>query len=270
MHPVLRNAIEGAKARGRVAAALIGMFAAELHASVLRVIIYGAALAAMALGVAEIASHGTRGPRATTAPEWLEVNKPFPAFAVTIPEFDTPPRYAIWRHVSGSGRKDVLTFAEPGGANAVVEVHRPGFDAAEPADITASIAELRLSDRSAGRTIQTKFGAVLVEAFTDDAPGGKRGCLRFARNFDEPRLEISGWFCNPGAELVDRGVIACALDRLSLLAAGSEPKLAALFARAELRRSFCGQRSVFLAATPKRVDWIEAVRDPKLRRSADF
>jgi hypothetical protein len=40
-----------------------------------------------------------------------------------------------------------------------------------------------------------------------------------------------------------------------------------LFARAESRRTFCGQRSVFLAATPKLVtDWIDASRDPKLRR----
>ena len=50
-----------------------------------------------------------------------------------------------------------------------------------------------------------------------------------------------------------------------LLAAGGDPKLAALFARAELKRSFCGQNSVFLAATPKRNDWIEAAHDPKLR-----
>ena len=46
-------------------------------------------------------------------------------------------------------------------------------------------------------------------------------------------------------------MIACALDRLTLIAAGSEPKLGALFARAELKRTFCGQNSVFLAATPE-------------------
>jgi len=33
-----------------------------------------------------------------------------------------------------------------------------------------------------------------------------------------------------------------------------------------LKRSFCGERRVFLAATPKRTDWIDAARDPKLRR----
>jgi hypothetical protein len=271
VHRVLRKALEAVKARGRVAFALLGMFAFELHASLLRVFIYGAALAAMGLGLAEVASRGTLVAQAAAPQDWVEVNKPFPAFAMTIPEFETAPRYAIWRNASGNGRKDILTFGEPGGASAVLEIYRPTSDAAEPTDITASIPELRLSGGPAApKTIETKFGAVLVEPFIDEAPGGARSCLRFARNLDEPRLELSGWFCNAGAELVDHGMIACALDRLSLLAAGSEPKLATLFARAELRRSFCGQRSVFLAATPKRVDWIEAARDPKLRRSAEF
>ena len=94
-----------------------------------------------------------------------------------------------------------------------------------------------------------------------------RSCLHGSRKFEELRFEISGTFCSAGLELVDRRMIACALDRLSLVSAGSDPRLATLFARAELRRNFCGQRSVFLAATPKlTVDWIDARRDPKLRR----
>jgi hypothetical protein len=271
----LRSAIEEAKARlaagARVAFAMLGMFAFEVRATVVRLCLYGAALGAMGLGVAEFAARGPGVTEVATPPDWIEVNKPFPAFAMTIPEIEAAPRYAIWRHTGGSGRKDILTFGAPGGATAVVEIHRPGFDASELEETTASIPELRLSGGpAAGRTIDTKFGAVLAEPFIDEAPGGARRCLRFARNFDEPRLEISGWFCNAGAELVDRGMIACALDRLSLVAAGSEPRLATLFARAELKRSFCGQKSVILAATPKRTDWIDGTRDPKLRRAAEF
>jgi len=101
--------------------------------------------------------------------------------------------------------------------------------------------------------------------FTDRAPGGERRCLKFLRSFEEPRFELSGWFCNAGQEIVDRGMIACAIDHLTLMSAGSEPKLAALFARAELKRTFCGQAGVLFAATPKRGDWIEAARDPRLR-----
>ena len=258
-----------AAARGsagvRVGLALLGMFARELQATLTRVFVYCAVLGAFGFGIAEFIARGASAAPAEP-PEWIAVNKPFPAFAMSIPDFEAP-RYSIWRHASGSGRKDILTFGEAGGATAVVEIHRPGAntDARDSEDITANISELRLSAPVGARTIDTKFGAVLVEPFTDHAPGHTRSCLRFSRDLMEPRLTLSGWFCNAGPELVDRGMLGCALDRLSLVAAGTEPKLAALFAHAELKRSFCGQNSVFVAATPKRMDWIEAARDPKLR-----
>lgn len=262
VHPVLRSALE-AKARLAtglaVAFALVRMFANELHATLARVVAYGAALAAFALIVAEIVgSHGGNVKAANA--EWIEVIRPLPAFALTIPEFEAQPRYSIWRHASGVGRKDVLSFGEPGGPTATLEVFRGDV---EEDEITASISELRLSaPRASPNSIDTKFGAVRVEnAITEG-----RSCLRFTRKYEELRFEISGTFCNAGMELVDHGMVACALDRLSLLSAGSEPRLATLFARAELRRNFCNQRSVFIAATPKRTDWIEAVREPKLRR----
>jgi hypothetical protein len=197
--------------------------------------------------------------------EWIEVNKPFPAFALALPHFDAP-RYASWRHIDGGGRKDVMTFGDFGsaGATAVIELYRPGDESESEPEMTASIPELRLSSGLAG-TIETKFGWVAVEPFTDRAPGGERRCLRLSHSFEEPRFEFSGWFCNAGEELIDRRMIACALDRLTLVAAGSEPKLGALFARAELKRTFCGQQGVLVAATPKRNDWIDAARDPRLR-----
>jgi hypothetical protein len=233
----------------------------------LRLTAYGCALAAMGLMVAEVMTRGSLVTE-TADTEWIEVNKPFPAFALAMPEFDES-RYTIWRHADGGGRKDVLTFGDLGssGATAVIELYRAG---SEPevgdSDITASIGQLRLSTRPAlPSTIDTKFGEVAVAPFTDNAPSGARQCLRFSRSFEEPRFELSGWFCSAGEEMVDRGMVACAIDRLSLVAAGSEPKLGTLFARAELKRTFCGQQSVFVAATPKRNDWIEAARDPRLR-----
>ncbi|MEJ0074328.1 MAG: hypothetical protein WDO17_02580 [Alphaproteobacteria bacterium] len=263
MHPVLRSALE-AKARLitglRVAFALVCMFANELHATLARTIAYGAGLAAFALAGLEIL--GPRGGGIKTAnPDWIEVIRPLPAFALTIPDFEAP-RYSIWRHVSGAGRKDVLSFGAEGGPTATIEIFRGDV---EEEDITASIAELRLSAAPAApNSIDTKFGPVRVEKEIEDG----RNCLHVSRKFEELRFEISGTFCNAGQELVDHGMAACALDRLSLVSAGSEPRLATLFARAELRRTFCGQRSVFLAATPKRTDWIDAQRDPKLRRAS--
>ncbi len=249
---------------------LLRLFVGEVHAVTLRVFAYGCMLAAMGLMAAELGTR-SRDPVVAPAPasEWAEVGKPFPAFAITMPEFDEAPRYAIWRHPNGGGRKDIFTFGDPasGGATAMVEIYRPGAEPDPEADVvTASIPELRLSGRPVAQTtLETKFGQVAIDPFTDGAPGGERGCLRFWRSFDAPRLEISGWFCNAGQELVDRGMIACALDRLTLVAAGSEPKVGVLFAQAELKRNFCGANNVFLAATHKRNDWIEAARDPRLR-----
>lgn len=268
---VLRRLAHRAALSWAVTIAMLRMFEVEFRASMLRVAAYGCALAAIGLIASEFATlpRGAVVAEAAANPDWIEVGRPFPAFAMTMPEFDEAPRYAIWRHANGGGRKDIFTFGDPatGGASAVVELYRPGAEPdTDPDVVTASIPELRLSGRPVVRTtIDTKFGEVAVDPFMDRAPGGERRCLRFWRAFDAPRLEISGWFCNGGQELVDRGMIACSLDRLTLLAAGSEPRIGALFAQAERKRNFCGANNVFFAATGKRRDWIEATRDPRLR-----
>lgn len=244
----------------RIAFALGCMFANELRATLARVVLYSAALAAFALILVEIASH-SGGIAKTANADWIEIIRPLPAFALTIPEFEGAPRYSIWRHISGVGRKDLMSFGEEGGPTATVEIFRGDV---EEEDITASISELRLSaPQASANSIDTKFGPVRVENAVEDG----RNCLHVSRKYEELRLEITGTFCSAGMELVDRSMVACALDRLSLVSAGSEPRLTTLFARAELRRTFCGQRSVYLAATPKlTADWIDARRDPKLRR----
>ena len=252
------------RASGRVAAALLVLFAAELHATLARTFVYLGALAALGFMAAQFIPWPDGAVVARPMQQdWITVARPIPAFALSIPEFSDQPQYAIQRHASGTGRKDILSF-EDAGATAVVEIHRPGAEA-DP-DETASIPELRLSAKPVlPNAIETKFGAVTLNEYTDETTDGPRSCLRFARSFDDPRLIVSGRFCNAGIEMVDRGVVACALDHLTLLSAASDPKIGALFARAELKRSFCGQKSVFVAATPKRTGWIEASRDPKMR-----
>jgi hypothetical protein len=254
-----------------VASALVEMFARELRAVTLTLAVYACAFVTLGLIALEFATlpHGTILAAGGPESEWIEVVKPFPAFAMTVPDFEDAARYTSFRHANGGGRRDVLTFGELSspGATAVIELYRVGAESsADPDDITASIGELRLSTRPTLPTmIDTKFGPVTVESFTDGAPGGERRCLKFLRSFEEPHFELSGWFCNAGQEIVDPARVACALDHLTLVSSGSEPKLAALFARAELRRTFCGHAGVLFAATPKRGDWIEAARDPRLR-----
>jgi hypothetical protein len=86
-------------------------------------------------------------------------------------------------------------------------------------------------------------------------------------DYDDPRLQLSGWFCQGGADFIERSTLACALERLTLLSAGSEPKVGALFAQAELNRSFCGQHDPILASTPKyKLLWKALANRPEPRR----
>lgn len=243
---------------------LLRTFAGELQATLIRVVGYACALGVFVLIGLEVLTrtHATDVVQ-PTAPEWIDVIKPIPAFALSIPELSSEPQYAIRRHASGGGRKDILSFGDAAAqeATAVVEIYRPGAESDQRTETTASISDLRLSGPVVQRLVDTKFGLAAVEPFRDR----ERACLRVTRGFEEPRFAINAQFCNPGLELVDRHMVACALDRLTLVSAASDPKLIALFARAELKRTFCRTNSVFLAATPKRTDWIEAARDPKLR-----
>jgi hypothetical protein len=91
----------------------------------------------------------------------------------------------------------------------------------------------------------------------DDA----RSCLGFIKRLDEPNLQIlqiSGWSCQGETLPARRAAIGCILSRLILLTAGNEPKLAELFARAELKRGSC-------AASAVSADWVTSAENPRLR-----
>ena len=151
MHPVLRSAIAAAKAglrprpaaRVRDAAPVCAMNCMRRSRAPSSIARRSARSGLASPNFAARAARSWRRPRSRRTGS--RSNKPFPAFAMTIPEFDGA-RYSIWRHASGTGRKDILTFGEPGGATAMVEIHRPGQRrATTDEDITASISELRLS-----------------------------------------------------------------------------------------------------------------------------
>lgn len=189
--------------------------------------------------------------------DWINVDRPFAAFALSIPEAaGAPATYAIRRHSDGNGRKDILTLGEPSGSAPYleVEVYRPGreierFD--DPAnEIAARAIALLPRDMRDEAPLETKFGPLSVLSFITGTETPRR-CLAFVRAYNDPRLQISGWFCQGRENFIERSTLACALDRFTLLAAGSEPKVGALFAQAELHRTFCGQRSPILASTPK-------------------
>jgi hypothetical protein len=232
----------------------------ELPSSLVRFLAYLGAVALLSIA----ASHVSQSPKVMGAitpvhqPEWIDVERPFPAFALSIPEAaDVPANYALRRHAEGGGRKDILALGEPDGASPYlqVEIYRAGSEIRGFGDPEV---EIIANARALGPTevtrldgsLASKFGPVTIVPFAT-SKGTQRYCLGFVRAHSDPRLQLSGWFCQGGTELIEQSTLACALDRLTLLAAGSEPKLGALFAQAELNRSYCGQRDPILAATPK-------------------
>jgi hypothetical protein len=248
----------------------------DIRARFVRLMAYVGALALLSILAAQIVQAPSPIPQAATPPAprsaWNEIDKPFPAFAISIPEAaDVPFAYAIKRHETGNGRKDILSLGDPNGEAPWlrVELYRPGTEIARFAaalnTIETDAAALAPASLQRQEMLDSKFGPLEILTF-ETGRGTPRKCLAFVRAYDDPMLQLSGWFCQGGA-LVERSTLACALDRLTLLSAGSEPKIGALFARIELNRAFCGQRDPLLASTPKyRVLWKAWEKRPASQR----
>ncbi len=191
--------------------------------------------------------------------EWTTVGKPFPAFDLILPDTADDQHYAILRHGEGGGRKDILSWGDAGETSRyfMVEIYRAGGEldgfSSAIAEIGARAAGLASAHRMReSLPIETKFGPVSTVDFNARIAGRDSGhCVGFVRAFDEARVQISGLSCDSKV-LVDRNAMACAIDRLTLMSAGSDPGIAKLFAQAELKRNFCGQRDPILYATPRR------------------
>ena len=247
----------------------------ELPATLVRVLAYVGGLAVLSIAAAQFFQSPPMMGAITTANHspWIEIERPFPAFGLSIPEAaGVASHYAIRRHAEGGGRKDILELGEPDSAAPylLVEIYRAGNETRRFADakreIIANAVALGPTGIRMDDALTSKFGPLAVVAF-DTTKGTPRHCLGFVRSYDDPRLQLSGWFCQGGADFIERSTLACALDRLSLLSAGSEPKIGALFAQDELNRSYCGQRDPILAPTPKyRALWKALPMRPEPRR----
>ncbi|HLI98936.1 MAG TPA: hypothetical protein VKT76_04395 [Bradyrhizobium sp.] len=186
-----------------------------------------------------------------------------PAFAVS--SLDPPEKseaYEIFRHPEG-GRKDIFHWGPPGEKPAAeLEIYRLGreFDPSQPlaAEIAARMAPEDPRELETAGIIDSKFGTVALLQF----PGGQSGtksCLGFFKRFEDSMLQISGWSCQGPTLPARRSAIGCMLNHLTLLASGNEPKLAELFAKAELKRGPC--TPVIAGST----DWVTSAENPRLR-----
>lgn len=248
----------------------LASFADECTGLLARLIAYVGALALIAIvGISlwdELPLRGGGDPPAKSA--WSTAARGYPAF--TVSQFDLSGKtetYEILRH-PGGGRKDMLRWAAQGERPiAEVEIYRPGGELSQSgppiADIAGRMDPDGMRELQAAGVIDSKFGAVTLLGLTD-RDGGARPCLGFMKGFDQPNLRISGWSCQGDTLPARRAAIGCILDRLMLLTAGNDPKLAELFARAELRRGGCTPAA---AAPVISADWVTGAQNPRLRGS---
>jgi hypothetical protein len=245
----------------------LNSFADECCGLLARLVAYVGALALLAIVGLHLWDQlpDSAGLEPTAKAGWSVAGRSYPAFAVS--QFDLPGKteaYEILRHPEG-GRKDVFRWATLGEKPvAQLEIYRPGGESGSSGPGSDEIAAAM--DLGGGRELEaagmidSKFGAVTLLRAAGHAADAQP-CLGFVRRFDAPNLVMSGWSCQGDTWPARRAAVGCMLSRLVLLTAGNDPKLAELFARAELRRGSCAA-----SATPTAsADWVTGADDPRLR-----
>ena len=243
----------------------LAAFADEVVGTLARLIAYVGTLALLC--IAGLAALGQipdlRDDAPADKPGWSVADRSHPAFTLSKPDSSEKTNsYIILRHPEG-GRRDVLSWAsEAGRPVAELEVYREGgeFDVARPAtaDLAVQMGLGAATSLEQAGLIDTKFGPVALfrPVATDN---GAPACLGYLKRSEEPALQISGFSCRGDTLPARRAAIACMLNRLTLLAAGNEPKLAEMFAHAELKRRACDPQGSS--------DWLLGAANAKLRGS---
>jgi hypothetical protein len=241
-------------------------FADEVCATVARLFAYVGVLALFGILGVHAWDKLQRDLTAEILPEpgWSVAHHSYPAFALSSQDLaDKSAKsdsYVIFRHPQG-GRKDVLRWSAPGEKPLTeLEIYRPGGEYPAWAEARRELAERMLSpgaELEAAGIIESKLGSValLREAGAKEGAGS---CLGFFKRIDDPALQISGWSCQGDSLPARRAAIDCMLNRLMPLTLGNEPKLAELFAHAELKRSGC------VSGAPS-ANWITVRENPQLR-----
>lgn len=245
-------------------------FADEVCATVARLFAYVGTLALLAIlcihAWDQLQTIETDAPAGKA--DWSVADRSYPAFAVSqLDPSEKSAAYTILRHPEG-GRKDIFRWTNGNEKLATeLEIYRLGgeFDPtqAPAADIAARMGLPNALELEAAGVIESKFGtvALLRQTGAKDLTKDAAACLGFFKSIDDPGLKISGFSCQGDSLPARRAAVGCMLNRLILLTAGNEPKLAELFARAELRRGSCAMQGTSGGSA----DWVTSAEDPHLR-----
>jgi hypothetical protein len=176
---------------------------------------------------------------------WDDVKRPLQLYGLGGTEFGKLSLYEARRHRSGGGRQDFLSFGQFDNDHQrylTASFYRPGreqksqysfFDAIvrRAAQSGLAVGRLDVPDRMASR-----FGVLEVADTSLYVRGHVRNCLAYRLDAEGVDFRMAGFACGAG-QVIDRLALACAIDRLDLLAAGDDDELVQFFTRSENRRS---------------------------------
>ena len=243
-------------------------FAEEVCGTLARLFAYVLTLALLAIGgmalLEQLPEQPAMDPKGV-ADAWSQADRSSRAFGVgQFDPHDKTEAYEIFRHPLG-GRRDVFRWSGPDKQPiAELEIYRPGGELNRSGPAIAEIAARMdpggLRELEAAGLIDSKFGPVTLLRLTGGT-GPARACLGFMKRVGDPNVRIAGWSCQGDNLPARRAAISCMLNRMTLLGTGNDPKLAELFARAELRRGDCATATMPALSA----DWLTGADTVRLR-----
>lgn len=213
---------------------------------------------------------------AAPPPVWTAIPRPVRLIGWELVGEQATEVYSARRREADGAREDAITIGRPEDASrthARVTLTRNAAGAPTPSpsgsfylSLARRAAEVGVATRRASPPVAalSKFGAIETADTLLAVGEVERPCLAFRRVEDGGAHALDGWWCPPQGQEPTRPGLACALDRLSLLAAGEDKALRALFVAAEKRRTD-GCVSGRLAASRPAAGWLREGAAPRLR-----
>ena len=250
----------------------LSSFADEVCGTLARLVAYVMTLALFAIGgmalweqLPDATAMDPSAKGASFDGAWSLADRSSRAFVVSqINPHDKTETYEIFRHPKG-GRRDVFHWGDADNKPvAELEIYRPGgelnHEGPAIAEIAARMDPGGVRELEAAGLIDSKFGSVTLLRLISGTESA-RGCLGFMKRVSDPNVRLAGWSCQGDNLPARRAAISCMLNRLTLLNTGNDPKLAELFARAELRRGGCATSAIPTLSA----DWLTGSDNPQLR-----
>jgi hypothetical protein len=195
-------------------------------------------------------------------PFWQPIARPLAIYAMDAPELKPLPFTFTARRDPIGAREDDLTYGAFGdGSRPYLRIALRRAPASEPAPASLFVDLARHASEAAGLAVMhsaapvgvgTKFG--LVEAADVAlAESEERACLAFRFAHQEVGFRMGGWLCPPKDQPTDRHKLACTIDGLTLVDAGNDQQLRALFAQVDRQRTEgCAPQPVASARPPRK------------------